>query len=664
MKRSASSALLGQLPSPQAASTRSPRGSIHAHQSGAEHGNPPSVLEGGIWLLWAGVGTSATLSSMGYGWMACNLSNFIFFLGWARTNVNIRYFFKTLFHFLAELFFKNFDVAGAARVPDTGSVILACAPHANQFVDGLVIMRSLSKRDVGFLTAAKSLKKAIIGPLIKAAQDPIAVTRPQDLAQRASGAVVAIEAAADGTLTLRGARTKFRDEAVVGSLMALSLDAEASGSAGAGLSAHFKVKVLSIGSDVELTLKQPPKGVPPPPLFSSTDGVQYSAKIVPHVDQTEMYSAVVDRLAEGGCVGVFPEGGSHDRTKLLSLKGGIAIMALETMSKNPGLEVTIVPVGLNYFLGHKFRSRVFVDIGEPFVPSQEQVAKYDAGGAAKKAACGELLDQLLVGIHTVTVEAPDYDTLQFYRALRRLYAGVEGEPLTAKERFALVHSFSLRYQVRPHFFCLLFYSPLLLLLTVSFVLARYQGVAAKPEVASLYAAVMAYREMLSERSMRDFHVIKADRRWRNAERKQNEAAAQSRGGGDDAVYGVSGDARARSSDAKGSAATRSLKIVTSACHPPPGGSVRVVSKRILAWRIGELYFMYRYIPRESCSQFDSLPLTCLTSVISKGSSSSSASPRCRARSSPPRCSCSRTTTRRRRPSRRKRVRRSRSPDAT
>jgi prolyl-tRNA editing enzyme YbaK/EbsC (Cys-tRNA(Pro) deacylase) len=29
-------------------------------------------------------------------------------------------------------------------------------------------------------------------------------------------------------------------------------------------------------------------------------------------------------------------------------------------------------------------------------------------------------------------------------------------------------------------------------------------------------------------------------------------------------------------------------------------------------RDGELYFMYRYILRESCSQFDSLPLTCLT----------------------------------------------------
>ena len=52
-------------------------------------------------------------------------------------------------------------------------------------------------------------------------------------------------------------------------------------------------------------------------------------------------------------------------------------MALETMACNPGLEVTVVPVGLNYCQGHKFRSRVFVDIGEPFVPSKQMVAQYN-----------------------------------------------------------------------------------------------------------------------------------------------------------------------------------------------------------------------------------------------------------------------------------------------
>lgn len=44
-------------------------------------------------------------------------------------------------------------------------------------------------------------------------------------------------------------------------------------------------------------------------------------KVAPKVDQTQVYDAVFDKLNRGGCVGIFPEGGSHDRTELLPLKG-------------------------------------------------------------------------------------------------------------------------------------------------------------------------------------------------------------------------------------------------------------------------------------------------------------------------------------------------------
>lgn len=46
-------------------------------------------------------------------------------------------------------------------------------------------------------------------------------------------------------------------------------------------------------------------------------------KIAPKVDQTKVYDAVFEKLNDGGCVGIFPEGGSHDRTDLLPLKGTI-----------------------------------------------------------------------------------------------------------------------------------------------------------------------------------------------------------------------------------------------------------------------------------------------------------------------------------------------------
>lgn len=49
------------------------------------------------------------------------------------------------------------------------------------------------------------------------------------------------------------------------------------------------------------------------------EGIEF--KTAPKVDQTKVYDAVFERLDLGGCVGIFPEGGSHDRTELLPLKG-------------------------------------------------------------------------------------------------------------------------------------------------------------------------------------------------------------------------------------------------------------------------------------------------------------------------------------------------------
>jgi len=110
-----------------------------------------------------------------------------------------------------------------------------------------------------------------------------------------------------------------------------------------------------------------------------------------------------------------------------------------------GSPVTIVPVGINYFNGHRFRSRVFVDIGVPIVPSASMVDGYRSGGAKKRDACSELLDRVVEGLRAVTIEAPDYDTLQALRATRRLYASAN-TIMSAQERFALTHAFAEGYK--------------------------------------------------------------------------------------------------------------------------------------------------------------------------------------------------------------------------
>lgn len=48
--------------------------------------------------------------------------------------------------------------------------------------------------------------------------------------------------------------------------------------------------------------------------------------------------------------------------------------------------------------GHRFRSRVFVDIGVPIKPTREMIEGYAEGGQKKRAACNKLLDQIMKGL--------------------------------------------------------------------------------------------------------------------------------------------------------------------------------------------------------------------------------------------------------------------------
>jgi glycerol-3-phosphate O-acyltransferase / dihydroxyacetone phosphate acyltransferase len=81
------------------------------------------------------------------------------------------------------------------------------------------------------------------------------------------------------------------------------------------------------------------------------------------------------------------------------------------MSSDPSLKVQIVPVGLSYFHPHKFRSRAVVEFGAPISVPRELVDEFGLGGKEKREACGKLLEIIYDGLKTVTLRAPDYETL-------------------------------------------------------------------------------------------------------------------------------------------------------------------------------------------------------------------------------------------------------------
>jgi glycerol-3-phosphate O-acyltransferase/dihydroxyacetone phosphate acyltransferase len=84
------------------------------------------------------------------------------------------------------------------------------------------------------------------------------------------------------------------------------------------------------------------------------------------VNNEGMFSQCYELLAGGGAIMIFPEGSSVTEKRVRKLKTGMARMALGTRDHSSGaVEVSIVPVGLNYTNPHRFQSEVFVNIGVP-----------------------------------------------------------------------------------------------------------------------------------------------------------------------------------------------------------------------------------------------------------------------------------------------------------
>lgn len=135
------------------------------------------------------------------------------------------------------------------------------------------------------------------------------------------------------------------------------------------------------------------------------------------VDNSGAFDRLYDVIESGNCIGVFPEGVSHTESQLVKLKTGTARIALGVAARGK-VTVTIMPCGLNYMHRDRFRSQVLIEFGEPIVIGEEWVAKFNAD---ERAAVLELTEFLANSLMAVTLNAPDWSTLRFIQAARRLY---------------------------------------------------------------------------------------------------------------------------------------------------------------------------------------------------------------------------------------------------
>ncbi|KAJ1438142.1 hypothetical protein B484DRAFT_444813 [Ochromonadaceae sp. CCMP2298] len=369
---------------------------------------------------------------------------------------------KTFFHSILSIFFTSMEVLGKQNIPAHGPVIFT-GNHMNQFVDGAVILVTNPRR-VGFLVAEKSMKKRIVGDFA-ALCGSIPVARPQDKAVKGAGKLYfdRFKVVGQGTQF-----TKMKS----GDRVRPSKSAE---------SYRFK----SVVSDTEAYMQEDEGGAESPLIEycqGAAGGTDYD--VLEFVDQAQMFDSVHAALANGQCLGIFPEGGSHDRTDLLPLKAGVAAIALGALEKHD-INVPIVPVGLTYFRGHRFRGRLVVEFGQPIYVSKEVSNTYSQ---SKRLAYGALLEQVASGMRSVIVTAPDYSSLKLIHTFRRLYQR-SSTSMSTKVKQDLARRWSAGYRLLKE---------------------QYRDesgeVAFPQEIQDLLHKVEAYQEALDRWGLRDYQL--------------------------------------------------------------------------------------------------------------------------------------------------------------
>ena len=279
------------------------------------------------------------------------------------------------------------EVLGKENIPEHGPIIFT-GNHMNQFVDAAVMVVANPHR-LRFLIAEKSFNTRIVGDLARAIGS-IPVARPQDSAKKGKGSI-----RFEG-LRLMGRGTSFTTlkkgdklrpgrspNAYKVKVVISDTEAELAEELGEPSPLDENVCQLTLRSrskdnsavTVSNTSTNLPSGASTPTTTVSPEALWVEYDILECIDQGKVFEKVHLGLAQGSCIGIFPEGGSHDNTDLLPLKVGVASIAFGVLDKFD-VNVPIVPVGLNYFRGHRFRGRVVVEFGQPIYLDKALIQKY------------------------------------------------------------------------------------------------------------------------------------------------------------------------------------------------------------------------------------------------------------------------------------------------
>jgi len=160
----------------------------------------------------------------------------------------------------------------------------------------------------------------------------------------------------------------------------------------------------------------------------------------------ETFIAARRLLAQGGTIGICPEGVSHDEPGLRPIKTGTARIALAAVATGEVKDLKIVPAGLYYTSKTRFRSSALLYFGAPLtvVP-----VRLEPDGSPPRGAVRELSREIEQALRAVMLDARHEEALQTIARAERIFSAEtqNGESdslqdeLRLQQRFIKAYSF-------------------------------------------------------------------------------------------------------------------------------------------------------------------------------------------------------------------------------
>ena len=153
------------------------------------------------------------------------------------------------------------------------------------------------------------------------------------------------------------------------------------------------------------------------PILSMTGAVPIYRANDEGVDTTQnqgAFSRVYELLEQGEWIMIFPEGQSHSKPQIQTLKTGAARMVLGTLERGVA-EPVLLPVGLTFTRKGKFRGDVLVYFGQPVnltVPD----------GTEPEVRARVITRRLTEGLREVTINTDNWEDLELIAKVERFFA--------------------------------------------------------------------------------------------------------------------------------------------------------------------------------------------------------------------------------------------------